>query len=188
MSIDTYTSVHTCDWARRLRPHAAMLVRTFSGSSQSVSRRGTFPTSRRRMVFYAVLTLAAALAGASGPHPRAVSRRSLLARVAFAPCTVHATTAGPISDYEVVEAQQAKGEKIDLNNAIVVDYKRLPGFYPGIAGLIASSGPYKSVDDALKIRGMTPEGRALINKYRSELTVLPPGRGFAERINQRQST
>ncbi len=52
--------------------------------------------------------------------------------------------------------------------------------YPGAAGKIASHGPYTD--------GVTENNKKMFKKYLAELTVLPPGRMFDERINQRQFT
>ena len=52
-----------------------------------------------------------------------------------------------IRDDEIVEAQQARGEKVDLNNAGIVEYKDFPGMFPRVAGLVCSHGPYKRVKD-----------------------------------------
>jgi hypothetical protein len=51
----------------------------------------------------------------------------------------------PIPDNEYVPAQRARSDKIDLNSAFVGDYKRLQGFFPHAAGMIASHGPYEKV-------------------------------------------
>ena len=85
-------------------------------------------------------------------------------------------------------SQQKRGEKIDINGAFVIDYKQLPGMYPHAAGMIASHGPYKSIKDIYNIPGLNDNDKAAFKKYEKELTVLPPGRMFKERINQRQST
>ena len=69
-----------------------------------------------------------------------------------------------------------------------VDYKQFPGMYPHAAGMIASHGPYSTVSDIYKIPGLTENDKKVFKKYENELTVLPPGRMFKERINQRQST
>jgi photosystem II PsbU protein len=42
--------------------------------------------------------------------------------------------------------------------------------------------------DIYSIPGVTANDKAMFKKYQAELTVLPPGRMFKERINQRQST
>ena len=93
-----------------------------------------------------------------------------------------------INDYEVVPMQQGSSEKIDVNNALITEYKRLPGMYPHAAGLIASNGPYSSVEQLLSLEKATAHDKELFRKYRSELVALPPGRQFYERINSRQST
>ena len=88
-----------------------------------------------------------------------------------------------ISDFEVVATQQAGAGRIDVNNALVTDYKTLPGMYPHAAGLIASNGPYNTVQDLMKIPQATSRDKELFTKYRAELIALPPGRQFYERIN-----
>lgn len=93
-----------------------------------------------------------------------------------------------LPDNEVPPSQLAMPGKIDVNNALVTDYKRLPGMYPHAAGLIASHGPYQSVRDLAKIPGANENDKRLFVKYASELVALPPGRMFNERINARQST
>jgi len=84
--------------------------------------------------------------------------------------------------------QQAPSGKLDLNNALVTDYKKLPGMYPHAAGLIASNGPYNSVNDVFRLAGATKSDKMLFRKYKRSFVALPPGRTFYERINARQST
>jgi hypothetical protein len=93
-----------------------------------------------------------------------------------------------LPDNEVVPSQMAQSDKIDLNNALVTDYKRLPGMYPHAAGQIASHGPYNNVGDLLKIKSANANDKKLFKKYEKEFVALPPGRMFNERINARQST
>ena len=93
-----------------------------------------------------------------------------------------------ISDYEVVASQQATGGLIDVNSALVTDYKRLRGMYPHAAGQITSHGPYASLAELNAIPTATANDKALFRRYRKELTVLPPRRMLNERINARQST
>jgi hypothetical protein len=93
-----------------------------------------------------------------------------------------------LSDFEIVAMQQAPDDKLDLNNALVTDYKKLPGMYPHAAGLIASNGPYNSVNDLFRLANATESDKMLFRKYKSAFVALPPGRTFYERINARQST
>ncbi|KAL7513256.1 hypothetical protein ACHAXN_010308 [Cyclotella atomus] len=137
----------------------------------------------------------------------ALSRREALltigtsAALLGAPTASKAGTANPFLEEEVnyEPSQMPQGDKIDINGAfhinntlnysgLQIDYKQLPGFYPHAAGKIASSGPYSSVKDIYNIPGITDNDKKMFKKYESQLTVLPPGRMFKERINQRQST
>ncbi|CAM9622288.1 unnamed protein product, partial [Hapterophycus canaliculatus] len=56
------------------------------------------------------------------------------------------------------------GDKIDVNNANVRAYIRLPGMYPNAAGKIVSNGPYASVSEIYNIKGLTSECRASCSK------------------------
>jgi len=166
-----------------------------------------------KLLSVVILSMAAVSQAFVGPiiHPSSIesktstelsanvlSRRSVLSVTSGFLLGVHAApkpslargTANPAFEEEVnfEPSQQARGEKIDINNAFVVDYKQLPGMYPAAAGKIASHGPYQSVKDIYNIPGVTANDKAMFKKYQAELTVLPPGRMFKERINQRQST
>ncbi|KAL9182992.1 hypothetical protein ACHAXT_004271 [Thalassiosira profunda] len=124
----------------------------------------------------------------------ALSRRSVISGFLLgtlaAPNPSHAGTGNPFFEEEVnyEPSQQARGDKIDINGAFVVDYKQLPGMYPSAAGKIASHGPYANVKDIYSIPGATDHDKLMFKRYQAELTALPPGRMFKERINQRQST
>ena len=63
-----------------------------------------------------------------------------------------------------------------------------PGMFPHAAGKIASHGPYSSVSDIYKIKGLTENDIAVFKKYDKYFTVNPAGRAFKERINGRVST
>merc|ERR1719486_1507636 len=90
-----------------------------------------------------LLALVALLfAGASALAP---SRRAFLSKVAGA-ATGAAVAAPAFADTDYAGLPYLGGsEKIDINNANVRVYAKLPGMYPGAAGKIASNGPYKSV-------------------------------------------
>mmetsp|Transcript_5973 Transcript_5973/g.13693 ORF Transcript_5973/g.13693 Transcript_5973/m.13693 type:complete len:157 (-) Transcript_5973:1350-1820(-) len=102
----------------------------------------------------------------------------------------HSSTANPVFEDEInyEPSQQAHGDLLDVNNAFVVDYKQYPGMYPTAAGKIASHGPYNNVKDIYDIPGVTEHDKYIFKRYETEMTALPPGRMFDERINQRQST
>ncbi|GMI18629.1 hypothetical protein TrLO_g13457 [Triparma laevis f. longispina] len=93
-----------------------------------------------------------------------------------------------IPDSEVVDGQQATGNRLDLNSAYVTDYKQFRGLYPTVAGKIASNGPYVSTSDVKKMAKLTEKEMKIFKQYEKEFVVLPPGRQFLERVNARQST
>ncbi|CAM9171233.1 unnamed protein product [Chrysoparadoxa australica] len=66
------------------------------------------------------------------------------------------------------------GDKVDVNNANVRAYVKMPGMYPTIAGKIVSNGPYKSAGDVSSISGLTSEEKAIISKYSNRLTATDP--------------
>lgn len=45
--------------------------------------------------------------------------------------------------------------KLDLNNSDVREFRRLPGFYPGLASKIIQNAPYNEVEDVLDIPGLS---------------------------------
>ncbi len=80
------------------------------------------------------------------------SRRSMIQSAGFilgtlaAPNPSHAGTANPFFEAEVnfEPSQQSTSDKVDINGAIVVDYKQFPGMYPRAAGKIVSICAYVS--------------------------------------------
>mmetsp|Transcript_21314 Transcript_21314/g.25660 ORF Transcript_21314/g.25660 Transcript_21314/m.25660 type:complete len:162 (-) Transcript_21314:334-819(-) len=88
-------------------------------------------------------------------------------------------------DNEYQPQQQGQRGKIDLNAAIVTEYKQFPGMYPTVAGKIASHGPYKNPRDVYQY--LDGSEKATYKKYEQYFIALPAGRMFNERVNQRQS-
>ena len=73
---------------------------------------------------------------------------------------------------------------VDLNNANVRAYLRMPGMYPAVAGKIVSHGPYKSVSDVYNIPGMTQAEKDVFKKYESRMTAKEPAAEYViDRIN-----
>ena len=66
-------------------------------------------------------------------------------------------------------------EKIDLNNANIRAYLKVPGLYPTIAGKIVSApGPFKSVGDVYNIAGLSGAEKDILKKAESRFVVLDP--------------
>ena len=110
-------------------------------------------------------------------------RRAFLgAAAAFGAAAIPAAANAKV-DYENV-AYLGGGSIVDLNNANVRAYLRLPGMYPSAAGKIVSHGPYKSVADVYNIPGLTAAEKDVIKKYESRFTAKEPAAEYViDRIN-----
>jgi photosystem II PsbU protein len=96
---------------------------------------------------------------------------------AFAPA------ANAIRDYDNVK-YLGGGQIVDINNANVRVYLKMPGMYPSIAGKIATGGPYKSVGDVYNLPGLTGPEKDIIKKYESRFTAQAPSADYViDRIN-----
>ena len=114
----------------------------------------------------------------------AAERREFLsAAVAAAAGLAVPGAALAVRDYENV-GYLGGSDIIDVNNANVRVYLKLPGLYPNVAGKIASNGPYNSVSDLYNIPGLSGKEKDLIKKYESRFTALKPSADYViDRIN-----
>lgn len=92
---------------------------------------------------------------------------------AMAETVVVQQAGGAPQDNEIVKEQRTVTDKLDINNAAVADYMQLPGMYPTIAGKIANNGPYGSVKDVYKVKGLSKEEIGQIKKYEKVLAATP---------------
>lgn len=98
--------------------------------------------------------------------------------MAFAPVAANA-----IRDYENVK-YLGGSEIVDINNANVRVYLKMPGMYPSAAGKIASNGPYNSVSDIYNIPGLTAKEKEVMKKYESRFIANKPSADYVlDRIN-----
>jgi photosystem II PsbU protein len=54
------------------------------------------------------------------------------------------------------------GKKIDLNNTNIASFQRFPGLYPTLASKIIQNAPYNSVEDVLKIQGLSERQKQIL--------------------------
>ena len=98
--------------------------------------------------------------------------------VAFTPLAANAK-----KDYENV-GYLGGGRQVDINNANVRVYLKMPGLYPAVAGKIASNGPYKNVGDVYNIPGLTSKEKEVIKKYEDRFVAKEPAADYViDRIN-----
>lgn len=104
-----------------------------------------------------------------------ISRRAALSAALSA---VTATVIAPLIAQAEIEYPNVGflggSDKIDVNNANVRAYLKLPGFYPSLAGIIASNGPYKSTDELSRLPGLTEAMKEALAKYKDNLVALDP--------------
>jgi photosystem II PsbU protein len=114
---------------------------------------------------------------------RRSARREFISTVAGAAGAAVATPA--LADVDYAGLPYLGGSaKIDINNANVRVYAKLPGMYPGAAGKIVTNGPYKSVSDIYNIKGISEAEKAAVKKYESRLIVLEPSAMYViDRVN-----
>ncbi|NEO86522.1 MAG: photosystem II complex extrinsic protein PsbU [Spirulina sp. SIO3F2] len=78
------------------------------------------------------------------------------------------------------------GQKFDLNNTNVRQLRKLPGFYPTLAGKIVRVPYYEKVEDVLNIPGLTERQKQLLQDNLDKFTVTTSADVFvqgAERQN-----
>ena len=78
------------------------------------------------------------------------------------------------------------GKKIDLNNTNVRAFRRYRGMYPTLAGKIVEGAPYSSVEDVLKIPGLSDRQKEILQQNFDNFTVTRVEEVFTEgddRIN-----
>ncbi len=67
-----------------------------------------------------------------------------------------------------------EGQKIDLNNANMVAFTDCPGFYPTLAKLIVTNGPYQKVEDVLELPGLSEHQQKMLKANLDNFTVTDP--------------
>ena len=108
----------------------------------------------------------------------ASERRNFLTNAAaFAGLAAFAPAANAIRDYENI-AYLGGSSIVDINNANVRVYLKMPGMYPTVAGKIVTNGPYKTVADVYNIKGLQQNEKDLIKKYESRFTAQPPSADY----------
>lgn len=114
----------------------------------------------------------------------AADRREFLSSAAAAAAAFAAPmAANAVRDYDNI-GYLGGSEVVDINNANVRVYLKMPGMYPSVAGKIASNGPYNSVSDVYNIPGLSGKEKDTIKKYESRLTALKPSADFViDRVN-----
>jgi photosystem II PsbU protein len=85
--------------------------------------------------------------------------------------------ANAIRDYEDV-GLLGGSNIVDINNANVRVYLKMPGLYPTVAGKIVTNAPYKTVSEIYSIPGLTSAEKDLMKKYESRFATREPSADY----------
>ncbi len=88
-----------------------------------------------------------------------------------------------VGDEDVPEPRKILETKIDVNNTILRNYRKLPGFYPTLARTLILNSPYDSLDELLEIEGLTEAQKELIRSNFVNLTLGEYREGDSQREN-----
>ncbi|MEB3188997.1 MAG: photosystem II complex extrinsic protein PsbU [Snowella sp.] len=78
------------------------------------------------------------------------------------------------------------GNKIDLNNSDIRDFRSLRGFYPNLASKIIKNAPYEKVDEVLDVPGLSEKQKSRLQANLDKFTVTATSSELTEgddRIN-----
>ena len=103
-----------------------------------------------------------------------MGRREVMSKVLGASALVGAAAAANAEiDYAGV-GFLGGAKTIDVNNANIRVYQKLPGVYPNAAGKIVSKAPYKSKEDMYAKAGFSPPEAEAVKKYDANFIYLEP--------------
>lgn len=72
------------------------------------------------------------------------------------------------------------GQKIDVNNSDIRDFRELRGFYPKLASIIIQNAPYEKVEDVLDIPGLSEKQKERLQANLGNFSATPPADVFNE--------
>merc|ERR1719253_493090 len=110
---------------------------------------------------------------AAAPTMSEVPRRQLMSKVLGSAALLSAGAANAEIDYAGV-GFLGGSSTIDVNNANVRVYAKLPGMYPNAAGKMVSKAPFKNSADMYSKAGFTSTEAATVKKYESRFIFLEP--------------
>lgn len=102
-----------------------------------------------------------------------LARRELFSKVLGASAMLGAAAANAEVDYAGV-GYLGGASIIDVNNANIRVYQKLPGMYPNAAGKLVSNAPYKSAAEIYTKAKLSSAEAAAVKKYESKFIFLEP--------------
>lgn len=65
------------------------------------------------------------------------------------------------------------GQKLDLNNSSIREFRQYPGMFPTLAKMIIDAAPFDSVEEVLDISGLTDAQKETLKSYMDDFTITP---------------
>jgi len=116
---------------------------------------------------------ALAVSGKSTPSEEPINRRDAIAKALGATAFLGAAAANADVDYAGV-GYLGGSNLIDVNNANIRVYQKLPGMYPNAAGKIVTNAPYKSKEELYTKAKLSAKESEATKKYESRFIFLEP--------------
>ncbi|MGF1494463.1 MAG: photosystem II complex extrinsic protein PsbU [Microcoleaceae cyanobacterium] len=94
---------------------------------------------------------------------------SVTAQVTLLPTILAAQVRRNRADQKLAEF----GDKLDLNNSSIREFRRIRGMFPTLARKIIDNAPFDSVEDVLGMPGLTEAQTELLRQNLDKFTVTP---------------
>jgi len=102
-----------------------------------------------------------------------IGRREIFAKVLGSTALLTAAAANAERDYAGV-GYLGGSTTIDVNNANIRVYIKLPGMYPNAAGKLVTHAPYKNAGEMYTKCKFSPAEAATVKKFESRFIFLEP--------------
>jgi photosystem II PsbU protein len=80
----------------------------------------------------------------------------------------------------IAQADEAMGQKIDLNNTNVRAFTQYPGMYPTLARMVVKYAPFNRVEDVLDMPDLSGRQKEILQANFKNFVVTPPKDSLVE--------
>lgn len=124
----------------------------------------------------AVLVLIVGCLGWTGHHSALAANLNVMQYGVTSPILATETPRSNRVDEKMAKVRN----KLDLNNSDLRDFRQYKGMFPKLGSMIILNAPYESVEDVLKISGLTEQQKEILQQNLDNFTVTPPESVFIE--------
>lgn len=80
----------------------------------------------------------------------------------------------------IAQADEAAGQKIDLNNTNVRAFTQYPGMYPTLARMVVKYAPFNRIEDVLDMPDLSGRQKEILQANFKNFVVTPPQDSLVE--------